>query len=432
MNLTPRSYWLVVIIVILGILSEWGWSDLSIFWRLLAVALLLGLILEGLIARNQPLEMQRRLPAAAGLGRPLTYQLQLSNPMDLPLRMQSMETLPALTAELPEVMHWQVNSGDTVEQACQVTPTHLGQLHWKRVQVRLLGRFGLAWWSRRLSLPDSITVIPDRLQSSEYKKAATEHQGDITRRVSGSGHELLGLREYQYGDPLHFIDWKATARSGKTTVRLFSDEQRLELILAIDAGRTSAMQAGNLTRLGHYTNVAARLAEKAMHNGDQVSLVVFADEVTHQLKGLRGHPGLQTLRTTLQSLDSIPRESNPLAGIMQIRNLASHRSLVVLLTDLDDGDAADQLVRAMSLLRPKHQPVLAAICDRETLELQQQTAEDWSTPYQSLAASEMIQNWEHTRYKLQRMGVPVVFATVEHLDSQVLASYDQMKIRHRI
>lgn len=432
MNLSPRSYWLVVLIVVLGILGQWGWDELNSLWRLLAAALLLGLILEGLLARNQPLHMQRRLPAAASLGRPLRYQLQVTNPMDQSLLLQSMETLPALSAELPAVMHWQVDSGDTLEQSCQVTPTHLGQLNWQTVQLRLRGRLGLAWWSRRLHLPDAIPVIPDRLQASEYKKAATERQGDITRRISGSGHELLGLREYRYGDPLHFIDWKATARSGKPTVRLFSDEQRLELILAIDAGRTSAMQAGSLTRLGHYTNVAARLAEKAMHNGDQVSLVVFADEVTHQLKGLRGHPGLQTLRTTLQSLKSIPRESNPLAGILQIRNLASHRSLVVLLTDLDDGDAADQLVKAMSLLRPKHQPVLAAICDRDTLELQQQPAKEWAAPYHSLAASEMIQNWEHTRYKLQRLGVPVVFATVDHLDHQVLASYDQMKIRHRI
>jgi uncharacterized protein (DUF58 family) len=362
----------------------------------------------------------------------MTYELAVSNNMDLPLIMQSMETLPALSAELPQVMHWQVEGGDTARQNCQITPTRLGQLAWDRIQLRLRGRFGLAWWSRRVQLPDTIPVIPDRLKSSEYKKAATEHQGDITRRVSGSGHELLGLREYQYGDPLHFIDWKATARSGKPTVRLFSDEQRLELILAIDAGRTSSMQAGSLTRLGHYTNVAARLAEKAMHNGDQVSLVVFADEVTHQLKGLRGHNGLQTLRKTLQSLTPMPRESNPLTGIMQVRKLAHHRSLVVVLTDLDDGDAANQLVKAMSILRPKHQPVLAAICDHETVALQQQTADDWAAPYHSLAASEMIQNWEHTRYKLQRMGVPVVLATVDHLDQQVLASYDQMKIRHRI
>jgi len=432
MNLTPRSYLLVVIIVVLGILSEWGWSSLDSIWRLLAAALLLGLILEGLLSRNQPVTMQRQLPAAAGLGQPLTYELAVSNTMDLPLIMRSMETLPALSAELPQVMHWQVEGGDTVKQNCQLTPIYLGQLVWDRIQLRLRGRFGLAWWSRRLHLPDTIPVIPDRLKSSEYKKAATEHQGDITRRVSGSGHELLGLREYQYGDPLHFIDWKATARSGKPTVRLFSDEQRLELILAIDAGRTSGMQAGSLTRLGHYTNVAARLAEKAMHNGDQVSLVVFADEVSHQLKGLRGHNGLQTLRKTLESLSPMPRESNPLTGIMQVRNLAHHRSLVVVLTDLDDGDAANQLVKAMSILRPKHQPVLAAICDNETVALQQQTADDWVAPYHSLAASEMIQNWEHTRYKLQRLGVPVVLATVDHLDQQVLASYDQMKIRHRI
>lgn len=432
MNLSRRSYILAVIIILLGIVSEWGMDSLAPVWRLLTAAMVLGLLIEGLLIRNIPVNLKRKFSGNALLGSPLHYDVVVSNNLNIPLAMQSMDAVPSHVVELPQIMSWHIESDTVQQQQATVTPTRLGKLVWDNVQLRLRGRFGLAWWSRKFACHDTVQVLPDRLHSSEYQKAATAHQGDISMRVTGTGHDLIGLREYQHGDPLHFMDWKATARSGKPMVRLFSDEQHLHLIIAIDVGRTSNMQAGKLTRLGHYTNVAARLAEKAIHNGDQVGLVVFADKVLHTSSRLKGHSGLKQLRTTLQQLETVPAESNPLPAIMRIRALTTHRSLIVILTDLDDGDAAAQLVKAMRLLRGKHQPVLAAIADEETLQLQQQNISGWADPYYNLAATEMIQNWEHTRYRLQRMGIPVVLTGTRHLDQQVLASYDQMKIQHRI
>ena len=210
-------------------------------------------------------------------------------------------------------------------------------------------------------------------------------------------------------------------------VRLFSDEQHLELMIVIDAGRTSNMQAGNLTRLGHYINVASRLAQKALLNGDQIGIVVFADSVLASMHRLKGHHGLQRLRSILGQVKSVARESNPLPAILRVR-----RSLVVMLTDLDDGDAAAQLVRAMAILQPKHQPLLAAISDSDVRQLSEASATSWLDPYQALAANEILQNWRHTRVRLERMGIPVVLSDIRYLDKQVLENYDRLKEQKRI
>jgi uncharacterized protein (DUF58 family) len=215
-------------------------------------------------------------------------------------------------------------------------------------------------------------------------------------------------------------------------VRLFSDEQHLELMLVIDAGRTSSMQAGKLTRLGHYINVASRLAQKAILNGDQIGIVVFSDSVMASMHRLKGHQGLQRLRNILAQIKPVARESNPLPAIMRVRQLAALRSLVVMLTDLDDGDAAAQLVRSMVMLQPKHQPLLAAISDSEVRALSEVDAQNWQDPYYALAAYEIMQNWRHTRLRLERMGIPVVLSDVRHLDRQVLENYDRLKEQMRI
>ena len=49
----------------------------------------------------------------------------------------------------------------------------------------------------------------------------------------GAGHDLFSMRDYQPQDDLRHIDWKATARSRRLTVREFAseDERRITIVL---------------------------------------------------------------------------------------------------------------------------------------------------------------------------------------------------------
>ena len=432
MNLTRRSYLIVIVITALGIVGEWSPNAFSSSWRLLTATWLVLLLLEWRMARRYRIDMTRSIKPSIHLGRASDLRYSFTNLSTRRLTLRSMDLYPQTVAESPTLLDWTLAASEVQHKQTKITATTLGTLDWHKLQLRVLGLFGLAWWSRHTVVPTSTEVIPDRLYGHEQMKSATAHQGDISRRVHGIGTELIGLREYLPGDPLHFIDWKASARSRRTMVRLFSDEQHLELMIVIDAGRTSSMQAGKLTRLGHYINVASRLAQKALLNGDQIGIVIFADSVLASMHRLKGQHGLQRLRHILGQIKSVARESNPLPAIMRVRQLASLRSLVVMLTDLDDGDAAAQLVRAMAILQPKHQPLLAAISDSEVRLLSESSANTWLDPYQALAAAEMMQNWRHTRVRLERMGIPVVLSDIRYLDKQVLDNYDRLKEQRRI
>jgi len=432
MNLTRNSYLIAAVIALLGIINEWAPSPLTETWRLLAALWITALLLEWWLVHKCRFEFQRRTRGTIHLGHQSDLAYILTNRDRRRLVVQSMDLYPETIDEPARILRWSVAGNAAATQQAKLTPTRLGKLNWQHMQVRVLGLFGLAWWSRRYPLRSELEVLPDRLYSHEQLVSATARQGDVSRRVHGIGVELIGMREYHYGDPLRYIDWKATARSQRTMVRLFSDEQHLELMLVIDAGRTSNIQAGKLTRLGHYINVASRLAQKAILNGDQIGIVVFSDSVMASMHRLKGHQGLQRLRNILAQIKPVARESNPLPAIMRVRQLAALRSLVVMLTDLDDGDAAAQLVRAMVMLQPKHQALLAAISDSEVRQLSEIDAKNWQDPYFALAANEMMQNWRHTRLRLERMGIPVVLSDVHHLDKQVLESYDRLKEQKRI
>ncbi|MFX9089562.1 DUF58 domain-containing protein, partial [Acinetobacter baumannii] len=80
---------------------------------------------------------------------------------------------------------------------------------------------------------------------------------------------------YVQGDPPARIDWKATARARRLVTREFSEDQHLDVLVAIDAGRFSTVRAGHLDRFGLYANVASRFAEVVTPNDDRIGLVVF-------------------------------------------------------------------------------------------------------------------------------------------------------------
>jgi uncharacterized protein (DUF58 family) len=172
--------------------------------------------------------------------------------------------------------------------------------------------------------------------------------------------------------------------------REFSEDQHLDVLIAIDAGRLSRIRAGRLDRLGLYANLAARLAEIAVLLDDQVGLVVYADR------------------------------------------LLKHRGLIVLLTDLDDADVAAELARAIRLLAPPHLVLVAGVQSGEIGSLAQREAADWPDPWIALAAREHEAQAAAQRLLLKRLGAPVVAATPERLEQAVFTEYEALRRARRV
>ncbi len=430
MSLTLRSYLLAAFITLLGILGQWLEPIPVEAWRIPAAALLMLLLAEGLDARRLPLPLRRELPPRVKLGRADETRLHLDNPHRRPLQLQLVETPPEGGEAALTMRDWSIAVGAVGTLATHFLPSRLGDLDWPGPRLRLRGRFGLAWWNRRppAEAAASTPVVPDHLRGNEYRIGSSEN-GERLRPRAGRGFELFDQRAYQPGDPLHAIDWKASARSGRTTVRRFSEEQHLELLILIDCGRGSRLGAGRLQRFGHYANIAARLGERALLNGDRLSLLAYADGILAEATGLRGRSGLLRARALLESLRPSAHDANPLPAALRARHLARRRSLVVLLSDLDDDLQQGQLLRAIGLLRPQHQPLLGCLEDEEVAAMHSEHGEEWLSPYRNLAAEELQRRHRGARLQLQRLGVEVVSALPERLDGALMGRYEALRRR---
>jgi uncharacterized protein (DUF58 family) len=145
-----------------------------------------------------------------------------------------------------------------------------------------------------------------------------------------------------------------------------------------------------------------------------------------------GTTALKQSRTLLGSLAAIPEESNPLTVALELKRYLKRRSLVIFLTEIEQAEAATQLLKAVQLLHSKHHILIASINDTEIADLTQQSALHWLAPYENFAALEYLRGRELTRNKLRQSGIAVVTTSAEKLDGEVLSYYKHLRDRREV
>ncbi len=432
MHLAERAYTLVVLIAVLVVAGTWA-SDPAYagLWRWPAGLLLAGLALEGYLARRTVIRADIETAPRGLLGREQPAAFAFTNLSARSVTLEYATTTPPVFAALGQTRIVRAPRGGVGRDAVSLLPVRLGVQRWPAIPARVLGRFGLAWWTRTLAPDRDVSVAPDTLRST-HRRPSGRSTGMRPRRTLGAGSELHQLRAYVRGDPLSRIDWKATARTRRLITREFSEDQHLDVLVAVDAGRLSRVRAGRLDRLGLYANVAARFAEIVTPNDDRIGLVVFSDRTLAVCAPERGLPAILRIRRTLEHLTVQPAESDPVAAAARIRSMLKHRTLIVVLTDLDDAAVAEQLARAVRLLSPPHLVVVAGIQSTEITELARREAGGWRDPWIALAAQEHEARAAAQRALLRRLGAPVIATREDLLEHAVFDEYEALRRSRRV
>ena len=207
----------------------------------------------------------------------------------------------------------------------------------------------------------TIHVYPDLQQLDQYALLARTNRLSLlgvrrTRKI-GQDHEFERLRDYTVDDNHKRIDWRATARRSKLTVRDYQATQCQQIVFLIDGGRLMTNESAGLTLLDHALNAMLMLSYVALRQGDQVGLIHFADEIdcfVPPRSGMR-----QMNRLLHASFDRFPRlvETRYDQAFRYLNAHCRKRSLVVLVTSIIDEVNAAEFDRYLSNLVGRHLPL---------------------------------------------------------------------------
>jgi uncharacterized protein (DUF58 family) len=166
----------------------------------------------------------------------------------------------------------------------------------------------------------------------------------------GASIEFKDFREYSPGDDPRTVDWSVYARLGELVIKLFRQEEELDLWILMDCSRS--MDFGGAGKFDHARRIAAALAYIGMCNMDSAGVVPFSDELATGRTRLRGRGKVFGLLDYLQGLRADGRTD--LSSIMRKYVSRVRRpSLVVILSDFYGLQSA---CRAIDQLRfYKHQ-----------------------------------------------------------------------------
>jgi uncharacterized protein (DUF58 family) len=431
LSLRRNALLLVSLTAVIAVMSDWSHDAVPAgLWRLPAALLLLGLAYESWMVARSGLAFDIEAPERLFLGRNTRVRFVCRHRLRRHLDIELAPSAPD-SFEIPsEVARLRIPPDVPAGIERSVSPSRLGVYAWPSLSTRVAGPVGLAWWPKELSCQRQSRVLPDLFRSAAEVKGLAASGAKAGTEI-GTGAEVLRLRDYRAGDPPRVIDWKATARAGRLISRDFAQDHRLQIVIVVDAGRASALRAGALDRFGHYVNVAARLAQHAAVQDDLVGLVVYADRPLAALAPARGTQAVARLRAVLAAARVAHTESNPLYAATRVRSLVRRRSLIVMLTDVDDATVASQLAQAVRLLSPKHLPFVAGLSSAAVEAMSLAPARHWLDPYRTLAAQEYRTGLARKVLALNALGAPALVARPEQLEHAVLAAYENFRRRRR-
>jgi uncharacterized protein (DUF58 family) len=303
-------------------------------------------------------------------------------------------------------------------------------------QINLRVRSLLGLWQRFLIYPQTteLHVYPDMKQLAEYAILARTNRLSLmgvrrTRRV-GLENDFERLRDFTLDDNYKFIDWRASARRLKLTVKDFQTSQSQRIIFLLDCGRLMTNESSGLSLLDHSLNAALLLSYVALRQGDSVGMIAFADRV---LSYVPPRGGMKQMNQLLHaSFDRFPElvESRYDDAFMYLNTHCKKRSLVVLVSNIIDEVNAHQIESYLRNLVGRHLPLGVILRDHQLFHAADLEPASDEQLFQGAAAAEIL-TWRHQVLRdLEHHGVLALDVFPEDMTAPLVNSYLEIKARH--
>lgn len=147
----------------------------------------------------------------------------------------------------------------------------------------------------------------DQMSIASKSRIKGTMQGRRRSRDLGTSLEFADYRLYSPGDDTRQLDWHAYGRTGKPFIKLFMDEQELQVNLWLDAsasmdfGRKEGPDSPLLSKWEYARQLAAGIGYLSLNRYDRVSAAAFTNQMTQQMKLLRGKGSSYRLFEFLES-----------------------------------------------------------------------------------------------------------------------------------
>jgi uncharacterized protein (DUF58 family) len=342
--------------------------DATLLWPMLAIdgAIVLVALADLILGLGHTVTAQRLPPGVLSIGRENPVSVELASRVRRRLVLLLNDDLPVelVANDLPARAVIAPRGRATVTY--HVRPSRRGAFELGDHHLRHPTPLGLWWRQVRVRARDGVRVYPDVRAVRTYDLLARQNREALMARavrLRGGETEFERLRDHQRDDPFRFIDWKATARRQKLTVREHQKERDQIVVSVLDCGRLMTAETAGLSAFDHALNATLMMGHVASRAGDQIGMAAFDRQVRAYLPPTGGAGATQRLIATAYDLHPDLVETDYAAAFELLSRRLRKRALVVLFTQIVDEVSAHSLLRFMRSLPRRHLPLCVLFRD---------------------------------------------------------------------
>jgi len=160
--------------------------------------------------------------------------------------------------------------------------------------------------------------------------------GDSRSAIKGQGMEFDQIREYQMGDDVRFIDWRASARMNKLLVKQYIEERNRTVLLAVDVSASTFFSSDQELKMQSMAQIASVLALVADYGKDHVGLILFSDEVHEFIPPSTGRKHVRLIMQKLFAQQEHKKRTNIDCALRYAANLKRKDTMLFVISDFID------------------------------------------------------------------------------------------------
>ncbi len=272
------------------------------------------------------------------------------------------------------------------------------------------------------------------------KRALSQLAGPNSTNFRGRGLDFEEVRSYQSGDDIRSIDWRVTARTGSAHTKMFREERERPVLIVVDQRNSMFFGSTHCFKSVLAAHLAGLLAWSALHGGDRVGGLVFADSGHREIRPKRSRRQVLALLSEIEThnhaLPLAPREADTGFATMlaDLRRIARPGASIFLISDFRAAHTSGAREQWYELA--KHTEITALSCD-DPLEAElpregTYTVTNGKQRSQLDTGDRVLRERFSTQFKtqraalaqhLQRLGIPLLEARTDSAPLGLLQTY---------
>ncbi len=208
-----------------------------------------------------------------------------------------------------------------------------------------------------------------RLFAVNNKKTARLFDGAHSSVFKARGMDFEDVREYQQGDDARLVDWRITARQGKTVTKIFKEEKELRVCLLIDLRAPMHFGTKQAFKSVVAAHIVAVTAWSFIEKGDKVGGLILSDKGMQTFKPSRQRSPLMRFLHDISLQTEEKRDLKPIepsvsleTACWKVRRFCKSRNVIFIVSDF--LDLTQITLKVLASLSKNNEVILVNVYDQ--------------------------------------------------------------------